>query len=95
MKQSNGLPPADKKSNRSIAFQGGTYSLIISAVVLALMVVINILASALPSTRRTATTPTGRRTSTLRTWAATYCPWTPTRWRAIYRTSASWTLAPT
>lgn len=50
MKQDNGLPPAGKTPKNHIAFQGGTYSLIISAVVLALMIVINILVSALPST---------------------------------------------
>lgn len=50
MKQGNGLPPAGKTPKNHIAFQGGTYSLIISAVVLALMIVINILVSALPST---------------------------------------------
>ena len=50
MKQGNGLPPAGKPAKNHIAFQGGTYSLIISAVVLALIIVINILASALPST---------------------------------------------
>ncbi len=45
---------ADKKNNNKrnnrLAFQGGTYSLIISAVVLAILVVINVFANALPAT---------------------------------------------
>ena len=44
------LPPAGKGVKNRIALQGGAYSLILSAVVLALAVVVNILASALPST---------------------------------------------
>ena len=43
-------PPAGKGVKNRIALQGGAYSLILSAVVLALAVVVNILASALPST---------------------------------------------
>ena len=43
-------PPAGKGGKNRIALQGGAYSLILSAVVLALAVVVNILASALPST---------------------------------------------
>ena len=39
----------DKKEGNRIAFQGGSYSLAISAVVLALLVVVNILVSSLPT----------------------------------------------
>ena len=41
--------PDNKPKNR-IALQGGSYSLIITAIVLALLIVVNIFASALPST---------------------------------------------
>lgn len=42
------LPHTSEKAGR-IAFQGGSYSLVITAVVLALLIVLNILVSALPS----------------------------------------------
>ena len=42
------LPHSSEKAGR-IAFQGGSYSLVITAVVLALLIVLNILVSALPS----------------------------------------------
>lgn len=40
----------DKAERNRIAFQGGSYSLIISAIVLALLIVVNIFVSALPTT---------------------------------------------
>ena len=40
----------DNKTKNRIALQGGSYSLIITAIVLALLIVVNIFASALPST---------------------------------------------
>lgn len=42
--------PFHKKRPTSLAFRGGTYSLAVTAVVLALLVVVNILAGALPET---------------------------------------------
>ena len=42
-------PSANAENNR-IAFQGGSYSLIVTAIVLALLIVLNILAAALPTT---------------------------------------------
>lgn len=38
-----------KLSNSRIAFQGGTYSLTVTVIVLAILITINVLASALPS----------------------------------------------
>ena len=49
MKKPSLLSGAGKAEANRIAFQGGSYSLIISAIVLALLLVVNILASALPS----------------------------------------------
>ena len=49
MKKPSLLSGAGKAEANRIAFQGGSYSLIISAIVLALLVVVNILISALPS----------------------------------------------
>ena len=42
----SGLQPADK--NR-LAFQGGSYSLMVTAVVLAILILVNVLVSALPA----------------------------------------------
>ena len=41
---------ADKSTMNRLAFQGGSYSLLISAIVLAVLIVVNVLASTLPST---------------------------------------------
>lgn len=50
MKKLGDLIRAGKGGRNSIAFQGGSYSLIITAVVLALVIVVNIFVSALPTT---------------------------------------------
>ena len=44
------LPDAEQRSRNRIAFQGGSYSLMITAVVLAIFIAFNILVSALPTT---------------------------------------------
>ena len=41
--------PFSKPEHRGVAFQGGTYSLALSAIVLALLVVVNVFVSALPT----------------------------------------------
>ena len=50
MKTPKLLSKRDGGSSSRVAFHGGSYSLVITAVVLALLVVVNILASALPTT---------------------------------------------
>ncbi|MGM9538142.1 MAG: GldG family protein [Candidatus Onthomonas sp.] len=50
MKKPNLWKPADGRPKNQIAFQGGSYSLFITAIVLAILIVLNILVSALPST---------------------------------------------
>ncbi|MGM9521764.1 MAG: GldG family protein [Oscillospiraceae bacterium] len=50
MKKPNFLKPADRAAKNQIAFQGGSYSLIVTAVVLAILIVVNIFTSALPAT---------------------------------------------
>lgn len=47
-KKASGVP--EQKVKNRIAFQGGTYSLAITAIVLAILVALNIMVSALPST---------------------------------------------
>ena len=49
MKKWNLLHPADNARSNRIALQGGSYSLVITAVVLALLIVVNILVSILPT----------------------------------------------
>lgn len=49
MKKRKLLPRAEQASRNRAAFQGGTYALTVTAVVLAILVVLNILVSALPS----------------------------------------------
>lgn len=49
MKYQKPLPDTQKSNKNRIAFQGGSYSLITSAVVLAILIALNVLVSALPS----------------------------------------------
>lgn len=49
MKKWNLLPSAEQTARNRTAFQGGTYALSITAVVLAILIVLNILVSSLPS----------------------------------------------
>ena len=45
----NFTPPAFRGPENQIAFRGGSYSLAISAVVLAILIAVNLFASSLPS----------------------------------------------
>ena len=50
MKNRKFLPDRERAARNRIAFQGGSYSLVITAVVLAILIAVNVLASALPTT---------------------------------------------
>ena len=49
MKKPEERTPAGQKDLGKLAFRGGSYSLVITAVVLAILIVVNIFASALPA----------------------------------------------
>ena len=50
MKNRKFLPDRERAARNRIAFQGGSYSLVITAVVLAILIAVNVLVSALPTT---------------------------------------------
>lgn len=64
----SGLQPADK--NR-LAFQGGSYSLMVTAVVLAILILVNVLVSALPAslTAMTSAPPSSIRSPAIPRWS--------------------------